>query len=202
MDLLKNLLLLFGSLLLCTSLWPIRRMVTPLPQGRIRTFWYALFFLICLFIVGYLGYIFRFWGVYRGGEDMIVPVVFFLGAIFVLLVSMLSLQTAEDLKRIFVLERESTTDSLMGIYNRRYFDRRLHQEFVRSERYNEPLSLVMIDIDHFKHVNDRWGHPVGDLVLKRLAEQLRGSLREADVVCRYGGEKVVVICRIPMQRQL
>lgn len=193
MLLFKNLLLLCGTLLLCISLWPVRRMIVPLPEGRIRLSWFILFFLVCFFIVGYLVFTALHWDIYRGPADLIVPLVFFFGAVFVVQVCLLSLQTAEDLKRIFVLERESTTDSLMGIYNRRYFDRRLNEEFVRSTRYKEPLSLIMIDVDRFKNVNDRWGHQIGDLVLQRLAELIEGSLREADVVCRYGGEELVII---------
>ncbi len=150
MEFFKNFLLLFGCVLLVVSLWPIRQMVRPLPRGKIRHFWRILFCLVCLFITGYLAYTFAFWGNYTDTVDLIVPIIFFFGAVFVLLVCTLSLQTAQDIKRIFVLERENTTDELMGIYNRRFFDRRLQEEFVRSIRYRQPLSLLMVDIDHFK----------------------------------------------------
>lgn len=193
MDLLKNLLLILGIPLLFTSLWPIRRTIAAIPRGRIRNMWRALFFLICFFIVGYVGYSYTFWDVCNETSDLIVPVIFFGGAVFVFLVCLLSRQTAENFRRIFILEQESTIDALTGVYNRRYFDRRLYEEFARSKRYNEPFSLVMVDVDHFKKINDHWGHPVGDLVLKRFAELIRLSLREADVVCRYGGEELGLI---------
>lgn len=193
MEFFKNFLLVFGCLLLIASLWPIRRLILPLPLGRIRTFWKVLQYLVCLFVFGYLTYTSVFWGVYKGITDLIVPVIFFFGAVFVFLVCALSLKTAQDLKRIYVLERENTMDSLMGIYNRRFFDRRLKEEFSRSVRYNQPLSLMMVDVDHFKNVNDRWGHQIGDLVLKRLAELLKGCVREADIICRYGGEELAII---------
>ena len=193
MILLKNLLLVLGVLVLFASLWPIRRTIASIPRGRIRNLWRALIYLICFFIGGYLYFLACFWNEYRQASDLIVPVIFFSGAIFVFLVCLLSLQTAKNFHRIFILERESTTDALTGAYNRRYFDRRLYEEFVRSRRYDDPFSIVMIDIDHFKKVNDHWGHPVGDLVLRRFAELIRISLREADVVCRYGGEELGVL---------
>ena len=193
MELLKNFLLISGFLLLVASLLPIRKLIHPLPQGRNRFLWNILLCLVFIFISGYLIYIIVFWGKVKGTSDLVVPVIFFFGAIFVFLVCKLSLQTTQDLKRIYILEHENTTDSLMGIYNRRYFDRRLKEEFSRSVRYQYPLSLIMVDIDHFKKVNDRLGHQIGDLVLKRLADLLQGSVRDADVVCRYGGEEVAVI---------
>ncbi|MBE0584895.1 MAG: GGDEF domain-containing protein, partial [Desulfofustis sp.] len=191
--LLKNLLLILGIILLFVSLWPIRRLVLQLPPGRVRRSWHLLSVLVCLFIAGYMGHTLIFWRSYRNHADLIVPVIFFFGAVFVCLVSTLSLQTANDLKRIFVLEYESTTDSLMGIYNRRYLEKRLHEEFFRSLRYGHTLSLVMIDLDHFKQVNDEWGHQFGDIVLKRLAELIINTVREADVVCRYGGDELLLV---------
>lgn len=193
MEFIKNFMLVFGGVLLAVSLWPVRQLILSLPLGRIRFLWKILLYLICLFIGGYIAYTVVFWGQYKGIIDLIVPVVFFFGAVFVMLVCSLSLRTAENLRRIYVLERENTTDSLMGIYNRRFFDRRLREEFSRSVRYQQPLSLLMIDIDHFKRVNDRWGHQIGDLVLKRLAELLKGCLRDTDIICRYGGEELVII---------
>jgi diguanylate cyclase (GGDEF)-like protein len=193
MEFFKNFLLVLGCLLLIASLWPIRRLILPLPLGRTRSFWNVLQYLVCLFVCGYLIYTSVFWGIYKGIADLIVPVIFFFGAVFVFLVCSLSLKTAQDLKRIYVLERENTMDSLMGIYNRRLFDRRLQEEFSRSVRYGQPLSLIMVDIDHFKNVNDRWGHQIGDLVLKRLAELLKGCVRDADIICRYGGEELAII---------
>ncbi|MEI6726804.1 MAG: GGDEF domain-containing protein, partial [Actinomycetes bacterium] len=81
-----------------------------------------------------------------------------------------------------------------GLYNHRHFYERLNQEFARAQRYGLPLSLLMIDIDDFKHFNDRYGHPVGDLVLAEagriLSEQLR---RGVDLAARYGGEEFVVL---------
>jgi two-component system cell cycle response regulator len=84
-------------------------------------------------------------------------------------------------------------DALTGLYNRRYFEERLTEEFIRATRYRSPLSLVMLDIDHFKKLNDTYGHPFGDEVLRTVARTVRGKLREVDFVARYGGEEIIAL---------
>ncbi len=84
-------------------------------------------------------------------------------------------------------------DELTGIYNYRYFIRKLSQEIKRAERYKQPLSLLMIDIDWFKRCNDTYGHLFGNKVLKELAKRIKDSVRDVDVVSRYGGEEFAVI---------
>ncbi|HEX9051279.1 MAG TPA: diguanylate cyclase [Anaeromyxobacter sp.] len=91
------------------------------------------------------------------------------------------------------LEEQSVTDGLTGLKNRRFFDERLHEEFRRAQRYGDTLSLIMIDLDHFKEVNDRHGHPAGDVVLREAAALLRASIRDPDICARYGGEEFAVI---------
>jgi len=91
------------------------------------------------------------------------------------------------------LELLSTTDELTNIGNRRYFERKLKEEISRASRYNYPFSLVMFDIDHFKAVNDNYGHAIGDEVLKEYSRLVDSHLREADLLCRVGGEEFMVI---------
>jgi diguanylate cyclase (GGDEF)-like protein len=86
-------------------------------------------------------------------------------------------------------------DPLTGLYNRRHLDDRLGSELAASLRHGRPLSLLMIDIDHFKDVNDASGHLAGDEALKMVAFVLRGAVRKEDVLARYGGEEFVVIAR-------
>ncbi len=85
------------------------------------------------------------------------------------------------------------TDALTGLYNRRQFNLRLEEEVGRAVRYQEPVSLVMVDIDDFKSFNDTFGHPAGDKVLKSLAVVMRGNLRRVDMLARYGGEEFAII---------
>lgn len=89
--------------------------------------------------------------------------------------------------------RLATTDGLTGLYNYRTFSERLAQEVDRASRYHRPLSLIMLDIDHFKLFNDTYGHPQGDNALINLARVLQRLSRASDVVARYGGEEFVLI---------
>jgi diguanylate cyclase (GGDEF)-like protein len=91
------------------------------------------------------------------------------------------------------LERLSRTDRLTQLYNRGYWEECLGREFRRVRRTAQPSSLVMFDIDHFKQINDRYGHPAGDEVIRQTARALRECAREADIAGRYGGEEFVVI---------
>lgn len=92
------------------------------------------------------------------------------------------------------LRRMATTDALTGIANRRFFDEVLEQECRRARRSDDPIALLMLDVDHFKSFNDRYGHLAGDSCLRVVAHALASvSLRPADVVARYGGEEFVVL---------
>jgi two-component system, cell cycle response regulator len=91
------------------------------------------------------------------------------------------------------LERLSVTDGLTELFNHRHFQTRLREEFGRAQRYGDPLSLLMIDLDRFKAVNDRWLHTFGDKVLREVAVLIRNSVRDHDVSARYGGEEFAVI---------
>lgn len=92
-----------------------------------------------------------------------------------------------------MLARLSTTDPVTGLRTRRYASEVLNIEWIRSRRYHHSLSVMMADLDHFKHVNDEYGHPAGDAVLRGVSETLRQTLRASDVAGRYGGEEILVI---------
>jgi diguanylate cyclase (GGDEF)-like protein len=87
----------------------------------------------------------------------------------------------------------SITDALTGLYNRRHFNERYAAEFMRAARYQRPLAVLLIDIDHFKKFNDEHGHLVGDKVLKLTAKVLEENIRKADLLARFGGEEFVVV---------
>jgi diguanylate cyclase (GGDEF)-like protein len=103
-----------------------------------------------------------------------------------------------EIKRLFNAKKRNLSDlayrdTLTGLYNRRSFEKNLAAEWKRQQRYKRPLSLIMIDIDHFKKVNDTYGHQKGDSVLQTVAGIINDNLRSSDFPCRYGGEEIAVI---------
>lgn len=93
-----------------------------------------------------------------------------------------------------MLERFALLDGLTGVHNRRYFDNQLEKEIGRNQREDHPLSVIMMDIDHFKDFNDHYGHGAGDTCLQQVARTLTGALpRPGDTLCRYGGEEFVAL---------
>lgn len=92
-----------------------------------------------------------------------------------------------------MLAQQVTTDPLTGIGNRKLFDARVREEIKRCQRRHTPLALIMFDLDHFKRLNDTYGHQAGDEVLKAATRAIRGCLRASDIVVRYGGEEFIVI---------
>ncbi len=91
------------------------------------------------------------------------------------------------------LETMAAVDWLTGVYNRRHFEKLARAEFARSQRYLRPLSFLMLDIDHFKEINDRFGHAAGDRVLKAIANACCSAKRDSDVVARVGGEEFALM---------
>jgi len=116
-----------------------------------------------------------------------------------LVLSSPSLEDAEDpevgqlRQRLSQLEQLVATDRLTGVWNRSHFDRMIELELGRSSRYQQPLSLILLDIDHFKQVNDRFGHAAGDSVLCELVRVVQQRIRGADSLFRWGGEEFVVM---------
>lgn len=105
--------------------------------------------------------------------------------------SAVALRNADLLDR---LKREVSVDPLTGCLNRRGFEERMEAELARARRYRRPLTVVLLDIDRFKALNDEDGHEAGDYALKRLGSTLRRTLRTSDYVCRYGGEEFALLC--------
>lgn len=188
-------LVLLGILILVASLKPVHRLFDLLPASSLKNSWKGMLLLIVMFIAGYIGYTVFFWEHHLENDtrDLIVPAIFFFGSCFVWMTGTLSLRTAIDLRRMALLEEENITDPLLGIYNRRYLDRRLPNEVNRAIRYGLPLSILMVDIDHFKKINDIHGHQAGDLVLNYVGKLILGAIRQSDIAARYGGEEIVVI---------
>ena len=103
------------------------------------------------------------------------------------------------------LDRLSRVDELTGLFNRRHLDEQLQKAIDAGRRYDQPLAVLMLDIDYFKLVNDREGHPAGDRVLQEFARRLQATVRSGAIIGRWGGEEFLVIepqTGIPMRRSL
>jgi diguanylate cyclase (GGDEF)-like protein len=189
-----TIMLLVGACLIGVSYVRIQRLMEEIPKGALRKRWGDLKVLVLFFVAGYLIYTLLHWvDLLDERFDLIVPAMFFLVAVLILFTGTLALETATEFTRFSKLERETIMDHLTGVYNRRYLDKRIASEAIRARRYDMPLSMMMLDIDHFKDVNDRYGHQIGDRVLKSLGELLIKKVRVTDVVARYGGEEIAVL---------
>ncbi|MBS3792802.1 sensor domain-containing diguanylate cyclase, partial [Candidatus Bipolaricaulota bacterium] len=103
---------------------------------------------------------------------------------------------SEEVKRIRLeeeLKEQAVRDPLTELYNRRYFNETLSKEVERSERYSRPIAFLMIDVNRFKEINDRYSHQTGDEVLKEVAKLLKDNIREVDTVVRYGGDEFLIM---------
>jgi GGDEF domain-containing protein len=188
-----NGILLSGTCLLCVSFYRIQHLIRQLHEGALRRRWNDVRALILFFIAGYVTFTYLHWMNRDVNFELIVPAVFFLGAVLVLFIGTLALETAAEIERITTLQYENITDHLIGIYNRRYLDRRIANEIQRANRYGLPLSFIMLDIDHFKTINDHYGHHVGDQTLRSLGRLLSQKVRNMDIIARYGGEEIAIL---------
>lgn len=112
-------------------------------------------------------------------------------------ITVLKFSYQDDLEEAFQrrMYEAAVRDPLTGVYNKRYFLDRLRGEYAYSVRHTVPLSLLLFDIDHFKKINDTYGHPAGDSVLKTLSQVINRTIRAEDIFARYGGEEFAVIAR-------
>jgi diguanylate cyclase (GGDEF)-like protein len=111
----------------------------------------------------------------------------------IILLGIATLLAAAIVIRSQRLRQQSWSDRLTGLPNRGYFDERVQAELSRARRYNEPVALAMIDVDHFKKFNDTWGHAAGDVALRQVARAILAAIRQSDLVVRYGGEEFVAL---------
>lgn len=184
-------ILMVGAVILGFSLRNINAIIRTIKVKRKQ--WQNLRAFILLFIFGYLTYMFGYLIFDLRGGQFITVLIFLVGALFVLYTTRMNLESIKALQQLSELERAAITDSLMDIYNRRFIDHQLETEIIRAERYQNSLAVLLLDVDHFKQVNDNYGHPAGDIALQRLAHLLKASVRTSDYVGRFGGEEVLVI---------
>jgi diguanylate cyclase (GGDEF)-like protein len=123
-----------------------------------------------------------FWAVTLAGLGLLIYVLYTLW-----------LYLVEVRKTERTLRRQALRDPLTGLFNRRFFDAGLEQEILRSRRSGNPVSLLILDIDHFKNFNDEYGHEAGDAILRSIGQLLQAQVRGSDVACRFGGEEFVIL---------
>ena len=188
-------LIFAGILFLFLSLVPIRKLILELQEDELKQRWKILSTLILFFIVCYILFAYNLWMIkdIAHALSIVVSLMLLCGGIFCYLVGKLALRTMHDIQRLSMFQEESITDALMGIKNRRYFDQKIVEEVALSLRYKLPLSLILLDIDHFKKINDTYGHMVGDEVLRNIASLIGEAVRDTDIVARYGGEEIAII---------
>ena len=182
-----------GFLLLVVAIVRTQHLIRILPKrGR----WPSMRNLMAFFAVGYTVYLVLLvtgWPFYK---DLIVSEIFFLSSLFMLIVIRFTYRTIRNLLRLDELEELANTDDLTSMFNRRAIMRLLDKEFQKVQRFGVPLSVAMVDLDHFKRINDTYGHLAGDTVLKEVAQVLKRGLRGIDLLGRYGGEEF--LCVLPM----
>jgi len=160
----------------------------PTILGRLRKRLWS----IIIIVIGYLIYAFlgqfipHYWE--KLGFKVIDRAILALGFVVILLISLRSLAIMSG-----KLSSLAITDGLTGLYNQFYIKERLQEEIYRSDRYKHSLSLLMIDLDDFKALNDKFGHVVGDRILKSFANLIRETIRPSDIPSRYGGEEFLLI---------
>ena len=125
--------------------------------------------------------------------DLLASTLFLGCACFVWLGTRLSLATVVNVLRLSSIDRAQVTDALTGLRSRQYLDRLMQQEMQRAERRGLAVSVMLLDIDHFAAVNKGYGHAVGDQVLTEIGRILSASVRESDLLVRYGGEEIAIL---------
>ncbi len=193
LETLRYAIIVASAALLLVALLPVRRLLRDLPDGMMRRAWVMLGGLLLVMIGAEVIYAFGLHAELPLAQELIIPLVLLVGSWFIMLVSQMSAGSIEDVQRTALLERESITDALTGLYNRRHMDRVLCAEMERARRYDQPMSLVLLDVDHFKAINDEFGHQIGDQALKQLARLVQAQSRVNETVARYGGEELAVI---------
>jgi len=192
MTFLVNIFLISGICLYAASIYTVQQLLKKLPLGEVRNNWKILSFFIVGFMVGYAVYMYLLLTGKVASASITYPAICLAASAFVLLLCFLTYQTTRDISEAIAMEQASIIDPLLDIYNRRYFDRRIDEETQRSRRYNQPLSIILFDIDQFETVIASHGKLVGDVVLRKVSDFLVASVRSSDIVARYDERRIVV----------
>ncbi|WP_233137961.1 GGDEF domain-containing protein [Agrobacterium vaccinii] len=189
----ESFMVLIGIGLLAGSLEPISAILRLHGKGPLHRSWQFLRGLIVVFIAGYTLFMIAQFTRPHELSNIIASSILMMGGAFVVLVSHLSASTTSEVMRVAKLEADVVRDPLTGAFNRRFMDATLPIAMATARRTQRPLSAILVDLDHFKGINDTYGHPIGDLVLKQLSGLIIEGVRACDLLVRYGGEEFLVI---------
>jgi diguanylate cyclase (GGDEF)-like protein len=185
---------LSGTALLLAAFVPIKGIYRVLPQGLTRFVWVCLSGLIAFSVFGYL--LFLRLNIGAGADNHrsgLVATVLFMAAMIVFTVCAMSNSAAKDIASIAVLEHAARVDPLTNLYNRRHMMALFEEESAQSAYYGTTLSVLLLDIDRFKAINDTFGHRTGDHVLRQISSLLAQIDIGCNLIGRYGGEEFLII---------
>ncbi len=192
MELFSYAVLSAAGIFLLGGLWPVRLLLTALPEGQQRSAWLGLAVLLGLLVAGLLAYgvglYAKLWTV-----DIVTAPFILLASVFVFRSSQVGAAAIGSIRGLARLQEEAVTDSVTALYNRRHLDIVLPLEMERCRQEVSPLGLMMIEVDHFKRINERFGRRAGDRVLRGLGGVVRAVLRPQDIIARVGGVGIAVI---------
>ena len=181
-----------GAILLALSLVPTKTIISDHEQQGLG--WKILFSLILFFILGYFTYSWLLFSRTVESADVIVTLILFGGSCFVILVTRLSLISIQHIQHIAALERHHALhDDLTNLPNRALLYERIEQAVINAKRSSHEFSILIMDLDQFKEINDTLGHLCGDRLLQQVAPCLKQAVRESDTVARLGGDEFAVL---------
>lgn len=182
-----------GSIILILSAIKSIQIIKELPDNAYKKNWRILFCLIGFFVISYFLLIILFINIGSDGKDIIFSIIISVESIFIYYVTYVSYLTLEKFRRIEFLEKEIVEDKLMGIYNQKYFIGRLDEEFKKYKNHDVPYSVLLLEINHFKDMNEKFGRKASDKFLIHFAKFIANNIRPSDIFARYVGVEMAII---------
>lgn len=182
-----------GSIILILSAIKSIQIIKELPDNSYKKNWRILFCLIGFFVISYSLLIILFINIGSDGKDIIFSIIISVESIFIYYVTYVSYLTLEKFRRIEFLEKEIVEDKLMGIYNQKYFIGRLDEEFKKYKNHDVPYSVLLLEINHFKDMNEKFGRKASDKFLIHFAKFIANNIRPSDIFARYVGVEMAII---------
>ena len=182
-----------GSIILILSAIKSLQIIKELPDNTYKKNWRILFYLIGFFVTSYFLLIILLVNIGSDEKDIILSIILSVEAIFIYYVTYVSYLTLEKFRRIEFLERDIIKDKLMGIYNQKYFIGRLNEEFKKYKNHNIPFSIIFMEINHFKNMNEMFGRKASDKFLSHFAKFVAKNIRPSDIFARYVGVEMAII---------